>query len=1128
MAESIYTIGGRKYAFDEPLTPEELRELQEKFGGAPTAAKPAPAPAPAATPVAKETVAEKPQEDAGILEYLLNAAKRGVTGTTSMLGTAYETGTEMNRKLQEMADRASREKMTVQQRMDMLRQSGYFPNLTDLAEKYGQQQRTAARVTGARDLRAPGPVTEILGAGVEAAADPLGLIGKAKILPVAKRAVGEFVTGTAADIGGRGGAAVEEAITGEESGLGRLAGSVLAGGASTLKRETGSRVFNELLDKYRQVKLTGSSDEAAEEYAKGAAKRLLEFAAKEQGADSLQEIIKEAGEAAKFSTGENAPLLVALADNPVIRQQVIRLAKTDPAFRQQVNDTLASLGDDMRGKVEKIFGVRYEATGKGRSIFEPGYVPGKEQPKGLDIGNVAERREVLSQRIEDVASGFEPTKSKEEIGSRIESLIEDKKKLARQEVSPEYEALLSEARGARVEMPPDGVGTIYDFVRENNLRDIFGKNTDLDKRIMSVLAPKEFPVPGTAETVLEHLPMSFDNVESLKKAINELKRQRMSEDSLRKVMQLEEIVDEARKSIPGDFSDRLDAIDLKYYEKVGVPFGAQGVKDVDSKKYATQVAPIIVKNSESFDQFIRAVGKEDGYKIAEDSIISEIYDRAVKDGELNPGALAKYLKQKEGIIRQIPGLEDKLRGALSDDSVLRARINQLDDAAASAQKRIADNALTKFEAPNYTTLARSFMTDPKSREKLLRDIGDLDADSAKAVRRTLRAEVIALADENPTGFMDYLMNPANKDALDKIFGSAFQPALRKVGLLSDKLAQADISKVGVAVTKEDLDPLAKLAPGLDIPYISSTFRDRITSLPQKVVRLMSRVNSARLLQKTDETIKELLLDPNGVQKLANVASEIDFSVDVAGRLKKLSNTLSDVMPRALYTSGKTAVAGEEREQRGRERQEQLAEDIITGGFEDESGMPTEGGTPMTPSKEAPEDDGAAQDYSYENLGPDQIAKVGRYLDQYGLNKDFLLNAQTFNATPVEKRKKLFDLLASNRMADGGLVEPGNIDVSKLPAVKNADGTYSTVKSMGVNINGKEVLIPTVINGRVVSDKEAINHYLKTGKHLGVFSTPEESSAYAEKLHQMEAQRIKKARGGYTLAEELLLRRYANR
>jgi hypothetical protein len=1089
MANNIYTIGNKKYEFDEPLTPEELRQLEVKLGVKPSGKPPATAPTPESVATQPPPAAPSgPQKPAGTLEYLLNAAKRGVTGTTSMLGAAYETGSEMNRRLKEMEERSRRENMTVQQRMDMLRQSGYFPSLADLVEKYGEQQRQASRITGAKDLAAPGPVTEILGAGVEAATDPLGLIGKAKILPVAKRAVGEFVTGTSADIGGRGGAAVEEAITGEESGLGRLAGSVLAGGASTLKRETGSRVFNELLDKYRQVKLTGSSDEAAEEYAKGAAKRLLEFAAKEQGADSLQEIIKEAGEAAKFSTGENAPLLVALADNPVIRQQVIRLAKTDPAFRQQVNDTLASLGGDMRSKVEKIFGVRYQATGKEPSIFDPGYVPGKETPKGLDLAqltaDVAERRNALTQRIEDIASGFDPTKSKEEIGSRIESLIEDKKKLARQEVSPEYEKLLSEARSAGVEMPPEGVGTIYDFVRQNNLQDIFGKGTALDRRIMGVLAPKEFPVPGTAETVLEHLPMSFDNVESLKKAINDLKRQRMSEDSMRKVMLLEEVVDEARNTIPGDFSKRLNEVDLKYYEKVGVPFGAQGVKDVDSKKYATQVAPIIVKNSESFDQFIRAVGKDDGYKIAEDSIISEIYDKAIKDGELNPGALAKYIKQKEGIISQIPGLEDKLRTALSDDSALRTRINQLDDAAAAAQKRIADNALTKFEAPNYTTLARSFMTDPKSRTKLLRDIGDLDADSAKAVRRTLRAEVIALADENPAGFMDYLMNPANKDALDKIFGSAFQPALRKVGLLSDKLAQADISKVGVAVTKEDLDPLAKLAPGLDIPYISSTFRDRITSFPQKVVRLMSRVNSARLLQKTDETIKELLLDPNGVQKLANVASEIDFSVDVAGRLKKLSNTLSDVMPRALYTSGKTAVAGEERAQRAEERQEQLAEDIITGGFESES----EGEVPVSPPQTETEvREEPAEGYTYENLGPDQIAKVGRYLDQYGLNKDFLLNAQTFNATPVEKRKKLFDLLASNRMAKGGVVED-KTDYTQY----NSRILRALIKRYGSEQKARQVMRDT-----------------DAGELLKIMREEESASKY-------------------TPAEKLLLRRYANR
>lgn len=1018
----LYTVNGKTFEFDEPLTQAELEELKAKVGGAPAAPKPAPVVKPPAAP-------KGPQEPASIGEYLLNAAKRGITGTTSAIGAAYETGTEMAQKLREMEERARREKMGPRERFEMFRQSDYFPSLAELAEKYGKQQRAAARVTGARDLTAPGPVTEVIGAGVEAATDPLGLIGKAKPLLVAGRSGAEFLTGVAADIGGRGGAAIEKAATGEESGIGQVAGALLAGGASAAQRETTGNLFNEALEKYRQVKLRGSSDEAAEEYAKGAAKRLLEFAAKEQGSKPLQDIIREAGEAAQFATGDKAPLLVALAENPVIRQQVVRLAKSDPAFRQQVNDTLASLQGDMRQKVEKIFGVRYEPTTGERSVFEPGYKPGREPAKGLDVGNVAQRREVLSKRIEDIASGFEPTASKEDIGSRIESLIEDKKKLARQEVSPDYEKLLAEARASGVKMPVEGVEQIYQFVRQNNLRDIFGKGTKVDSDIMKFLSPKEFPVPGTGETVLEHIPISFDNVESLKKAINGLKRQRMSEDSMRKVLQLEEIVDAARETIPGNFSQRLNDIDLKYYEKVGVPFGAQGVKDIDSKKYATQVAPIIVKNSESFDQFINAVGKERGYKVAEDSIISEIYDKAVKNGELNPGQLAKYLKTKEAIIRQIPGLEDKIKTALADDSVLRARINQLDDAARVAERRIADNALTKFDAPNYNALARSFMADPAARTKLLRDIGDLDADTAKAVRRTLRAEVIALADDNPTGFMDYLTDPKNKDALDKAFGSAFQPALRKVGLLADKISKADISKVGVAIEKEDLDPLAKLVPGLDIPYVSSTFRDRITSLPQKIVRLMSRVNSARLLEKTDETIKELLLDPNGVQKLANVASDIDFSVDVSGRVKKLSNALADVMPRAFYTSGKTTVAAEERELRGKERQEQLAEDIMTGGFEEGEDLSAEPPPAEEPAPEPREEAAAPQGYSFEDLSPEQKERLQGLMSSTrspemggGLNPEFLLNAQTFNATPVEKRRELFRLLAMNQRAHGGVIK----------------------------------------------------------------------------------------------------------
>lgn len=115
-----------------------------------------------------------------------------------------------------------------------------------------------------------------------------------------------------------------------------------------------------------------------------------------------------------------------------------------------------------------------------------------------------------------------------------------------------------------------------------------------------------------------------------------------------------------------------------------------------------------------------------------------------------------------------------------------------------------------------------------------------------------------------------------------------------------------------------------------------------------------------------------------------------------------------------------------------------------------------------------------------------------------------------------------------RKAEGGLITPGNIDVSKRPAVRNPDGSVSTVRSMSINVDGKEVLIPTVVNGRVVSDQEAIKHYRQTGQHLGMFDSPAAATAYAQRLHEQEAQRVKKARGGYTPAEEVLLRRYSSR
>jgi hypothetical protein len=90
----------------------------------------------------------------------------------------------------------------------------------------------------------------------------------------------------------------------------------------------------------------------------------------------------------------------------------------------------------------------------------------------------------------------------------------------------------------------------------------------------------------------------------------------------------------------------------------------------------------------------------------------------------------------------------------------------------------------------------------------------------------------------------------------------------------------------------------------------------------------------------------------------------------------------------------------------------------------------------------------------------------------------------------------------------GLIEPGNIDLSTRPRVLNPDGTISTIRSMSVNIDGNEVLIPTVSDaGELLTQEQAIDLFQRTGRHLGKFDSPENATRFAEWLSTLQGSMI---------------------
>ena len=773
-----------------------------------------------------------------------------------------------------------------------------------IVERFGKNvkrlQQAAASVTGAQaEMTPPSAVAEVVGGGTRMLTDPLGYFGTGvfkagttaveKAVPVAGRALGLFSIGGTSELGGIAGEQVgksyPEVISPEEGkAIGKVVG-IAAGIPASTTIEAGfntlSNFAKQLKGKYDMVK--ADPDAASQAYASGAAKRLLDLIAKSTPSKNIDAIMEEFKRVGQVVGTGDVPLLVAMSDNPIVQTEVTRLVKTYPGIRQEIDRELSTFLQNVDQKSTDLFGNRYTP------------ISGAKTPLTTQINKNIKLRQAVDEKLDEITTRF-PEPDTVQLGLDTQRLLDIRSKAAKAEMTPMYEAIKDGASKAGATLPDTAVRDIHSFVVANNMQDIFGRRTRLDNLITKNFAPQNG----------EYFPASFKDVISLKEEINRIQRSvKMDDVAKMRLNELEDVVDAARQQIPGNWNQALMNADKQYYEKIGVPFSSQGIKDIDAKKYADQVAPQIVKSPETLRQFLKAGGNE-GVTIADNAMMAEVYKKVIKNDAVDPRALAKYIKDKSAVIDQIPGMREKLQATLLDDSTLKLARKDLDDKVALAEKQIADNFVLSVKdsdgisIPNYSELASRLFTDPRFFGKITKDLSQLDKKTSAAVMRNIQAEVVEKARNSTDGGVGFLTSPKNKAVIDKVFGKGYQQEVKDVLTMSDALQKADTSKITAAIKTGDTDILGQLVPGLDVPFVTSTLRDKISSGFQKGVRLLSRAKTAQLRTDTDEAFKQLLMDRNGLQKLQAIKNTMDFKLQNPASLKQVVDALDSTLPRYMY------------------------------------------------------------------------------------------------------------------------------------------------------------------------------------------------------------------------------------
>lgn len=606
---------------------------------------------------------------------------------------------------------------------------------------------------------------------------------------------------------------------------------------------------------------------------------------------------------------------IAMTDNPVFKDNLNYLLRSNPAFHGTLKTQIADAEAVVQSRKEALFkkdGFEAEAA-----IF-----------KQLEIGLKGAQAIIhnVDKALMAVSKPISPTqvRTPHELGNIVVKLVERKKKAVRTQMKPMYDNLFKTAEADGIVFRPDQTEALHTFATKE-VKELFGlmpaKYSEAIKKWKPTPArdAKGKVIRGLDDKpVMEYPEASLRQLDSFKRGINEgLRNKNITGDSRARLENMKTQLD-AQLADMGDFGAKYKGLDFEYWSRLGVPLSKEGIKQLSTKKFADQVAPLLSRPAQA-KEFLDMVGKA-GKPVVRAATLSELSKRVydAKTGELDILALDTF--------RESPANREilEMSGLGTEFADMSTLVKTLDEERASvATKYIAGSLghtrqlFGRMGEQGLDGVINDLITSPAKTQGHLEFIKGLAPESQDIIMTGLRAELSTHAINSGQGALSFIKT--NQRTFDTVFGKGMYDDLKSLADIQDLLGGLPLDTIKVAGKHVRMQDFLKRKTGVPLSQVSSIARDRIMSGFQKIFVLTNKMNSARVDAKEEQMLIELFTKKGSLQEIRKAGEALKLNVNKPEALRAFADSINKSISRGAYMGTEAAEEENLRENRGQTR-----------------------------------------------------------------------------------------------------------------------------------------------------------------------------------------------------------------